>query len=109
MKKRRKRKTASLLPPPRPVLGLEQLVRAVSGLQAARNAVLILEAALRVGVAARARKRARGSRGCCRRCRFTLSPVRAATRHGVDAISGADVPRRVGDEPAERGFPAERG
>ena len=99
------KKTTSLLPPPRPELGLVQLVGAVAGLQAARDAVLVLGAALRVRVAARARKRARGAhRGRRRRrCRrFALFAVRAAARHGVDAVAGADITRRVGDEPSER-------
>ena len=69
--------------------------------------MLVLGAALRVGVAARARKGARGSCFCCccrrRRCRFAaaaaLFAVRAAARDSVDAVTGADVSRRVGDEP----------
>lgn len=74
--------------------------------------MLVLDAALRLGVAPGARKgarRRRCRRRCCcrrrrRRRRRRLSlfrrRVRAAAGLGVYSVAGADVARRVGDEPA---------
>lgn len=70
--------------------------------------MLVLGAALRVGIAARARKGARLCRRCCRRCcccclaAAALFVVRAAPGHDVDAVAGTDVPGRFGDEPTKR-------